>query len=82
MLILAMSLKDHAPYMTGPGRPLVLAHRGDCGVFPEHTLEAYTSAHYSGADFNELDLHVTKDNHLVVFHNPTMKDVTNVEEFP
>jgi len=25
---------------------------------------------------------VTKDNRLVVFHNPTLKEVTNIEDFP
>lgn len=70
--------------MTVPGRPMVIAHRGDCGQFPEHTPQAYASAHYAGADFNELDLAVTKDNRLVVFHNPTLSEVTNIgcDTFP
>jgi len=84
LLLCALTLTDYALYMKVPGRPMVLAHRGDCGQFPEHTKEAYTSAHYAGADFNELDLGVTKDNRLVVFHNPTLKEVSNInyEDFP
>lgn len=79
LIVLGLGLTDMAPYMTVPDRPLVLAHRGDCGQFPEHTPQAYASAHYAGADFNELDLGVTKDNRLVVFHNPTLNEVTNID---
>jgi glycerophosphoryl diester phosphodiesterase len=78
VIALAFSLTDHAPYMTVPGRKMVVAHRGDCGQFPEHTAVAYTSAHYAGADFNELDLQVTKDGRLVISHNPVLKETNNI----
>lgn len=77
-----LCLSDHAPYMIPSSRPLILSHRGDCGQFPEHSYASYSSAHYAGTDFNELDLGVTKDLKLVVFHNPTLKEVTNIEDHP
>lgn len=49
--------------------------------FPEHTLAAYTSAFYYGADYVELDLQVTKDNVLVISHDPVLKSTTNIDSY-
>ena len=40
---------------------VVIAHRGASGYLPEHTLEAYATAHVMGADYIEPDLVLTKD---------------------
>ena len=42
---LVYSLISKAPYLRNLSRPLVLAHRGDSGSFPEHTYAAYSSAY-------------------------------------
>jgi len=42
------------------GRPLVIAHRGASGMFPEHTAMAYEAAIAQGADFIECDIVVTR----------------------
>ena len=55
------SAVSNAPYMRNESRPLVLAHRGDMGAFPEHTYGAYSSAYISGVDFVELDIQISKD---------------------
>lgn len=47
---------SNASFFYNKTRPLVLAHRGASGEFPEHTLGAYTSAYFYGADYVELDL--------------------------
>ncbi|MEM6253561.1 MAG: glycerophosphodiester phosphodiesterase family protein [Cyanobacteria bacterium P01_D01_bin.156] len=60
--------------------PLVIAHRGDSGNFPEHTLEAYRSAILQGADFIEPDLAITSDGVLIARHEPILDDTTNVAE--
>ncbi|MDJ0692845.1 glycerophosphodiester phosphodiesterase family protein [Mastigocoleus sp. MO_188.B34] len=60
--------------------PLVIAHRGASGDFPEHTLEAYRAAIAAGADFIEPDLVTTKDGVLIVRHEPMLDDTTNVAE--
>ncbi|MDB9529793.1 glycerophosphodiester phosphodiesterase family protein [Oscillatoria sp. CS-180] len=55
--------------------PLVIAHRGASGDFPEHTLEAYRAAIYQGADFVEPDLAITSDGVLIARHEPTLAQV-------
>jgi len=52
--------------------PLVIAHRGASGHQPEHTFAAYDTALAMGADYLELDLHLTKDRVLVVLHDDTL----------
>ncbi|MEO0969044.1 MAG: glycerophosphodiester phosphodiesterase family protein, partial [Cyanobacteria bacterium J06639_18] len=60
--------------------PLVIAHRGASGDFPEHTLEAYRAGIAAGADFIEPDLVSTKDGVLIARHEPMLDDTTNVAE--
>jgi len=55
--------------------PLVIAHRGTSGDFPEHTLEAYRAAIFQGADFIEPDLAITSDGVLIARHEPTLAQV-------
>ena len=55
--------------------PLVIAHRGASGDFPEHTLEAYRAAIFQGADFIEPDLAITSDGVLIARHEPTLAQV-------
>jgi glycerophosphoryl diester phosphodiesterase len=59
---------------------LVIGHRGYPGIMPEETRPSYESAATNGADYLELDLHMTKDCQLIARHNPWMKDNTNIEE--
>ena len=60
-------------------RPIIISHRGASGYRPEHTLESYHRAMKQGADFIELDVVSTKDGHLIVRHDVTINDTTNVE---
>jgi glycerophosphoryl diester phosphodiesterase len=60
--------------------PLVIAHRGLPGLYPEETLPAYEGAVDAGADSLEEDLHLTKDCVLVARHNPWLSDNTNIAE--
>ncbi len=48
----------------------VHGHRGARAVLPENTLPAFEHAIQTGADVLELDLAVTRDNVLVVSHDP------------
>jgi glycerophosphoryl diester phosphodiesterase len=59
-------------------KPLVIAHRGASGYLPEHTLEAKALAHEMGADYLEQDVVATRDDELVVLHDVTLDDVTDV----
>jgi glycerophosphoryl diester phosphodiesterase len=51
-------------------RILVQGHRGARGVRPENTLEAFAYAVAAGADAIELDMVVTRDNAIVISHDP------------
>lgn len=50
----------------------VQGHRGARTVLPENTLPGFVYAIEAGADVLELDLAVTRDNVLVVSHDPVM----------
>ena len=52
-----------------PGKPMVCAHRGvSGGNIPCNTLGAFQCALYQGADMIELDVAVSRDKNLYVFH--------------
>lgn len=53
-----------------PARPEVIAHRGASHERPENTLAAFTRAADLEADAVELDVHLMRDGHLVVHHDP------------
>ena len=68
---------DH-PYFKREGRrPLVIAHRGGAGLWPENTLYAFGRAAVLGVDVIELDVRSTADGALVVFHDATVERTTD-----
>ncbi|HEX7783337.1 MAG TPA: glycerophosphodiester phosphodiesterase [Sphingobium sp.] len=67
---------------TAMADPLIIAHRGDSGERPEHTLAGYERAIDQGADFIEPDLVLTKDGVLVVRHENEISGTTDVAEHP
>jgi glycerophosphoryl diester phosphodiesterase len=62
--------------------PIVIAHRGLSGEYPEHTLLAYRAAIDAGADFIEPDLVLTRDGVLVVRHENEISGTTDVAQRP
>jgi len=54
------------------GNIWVVAHRGSHLSIPENTLAAYQKAIEEGADFVEIDVRMTADDHLVSFHNSSV----------
>lgn len=57
---------------SGPQRPLVFAHRGSSAAFAEHTRAAYLQALADGADGVECDVHLTRDQHVVLLHDANL----------
>ncbi len=55
---------------------LVLGHRGARFTTPENSLQSFKNAIRCGADGIELDVHLTKDNKLVVLHDSTLVRIT------
>jgi glycerophosphoryl diester phosphodiesterase len=48
---------------------IIIAHRGESHDAPENTLAAINLAWQRNADAVEIDIHLTKDNKIVVIHN-------------
>ena len=55
----------------------VAAHRGGAALWPENGLTAFRNALALGADFLELDTHLTADGEVVVIHDPTLDRTTS-----
>lgn len=51
--------------------PLNIGHRGIVSLAPENTIEGYLLAAEKGVDVVEIDVYMTKDKQLVVFHDET-----------
>jgi glycerophosphoryl diester phosphodiesterase len=56
--------------MNSKSKTLVIAHRGANNLAPENTLTAFELAIKLGAEFIEFDVRKTKDNELVINHDP------------
>lgn len=54
--------------------PLIIAHRGASLECPENTLQAYRRAIAVGADYVEIDLHLTRDGIPVCHHDEEIGD--------
>jgi glycerophosphoryl diester phosphodiesterase len=57
--------------------PLNIAHQGGEDEFPSNTLYAFRKAVRAGADMLELDIGVTRDDHVIVMHDTTVDGKTN-----
>ena len=51
-------------------RYLAVAHRGASAYEPENTLRSFRRA-------IELDVHLSRDGHVVIMHNATVDETTN-----
>lgn len=73
----ALSVVDH-PYLAAKP-PLVIAHRGGRGLWPENTLYTFQRAAELGVDVLEMDVRASADGALVVLHDPTVDRTTEGE---
>lgn len=53
------------------------AHRGASAYYPENTLSAFYAGVNMGANGIETDIHITKDDILVLFHDDELSRVTD-----
>ncbi|TKA26479.1 hypothetical protein B0A50_05316 [Salinomyces thailandicus] len=70
------------PTCTGPRlderqrrMPQCIAHRGYKAKYPENTMAAFEGAVKAGAHAIETDVHITKDDVVVISHDETLKRV-------
>src|SRR5947209_17006413 len=59
------------------GRVWVIGHRGAMGHCPENTCASFERALELGADWIELDVHLTHDGELAVIHDETVDRTTD-----
>ena len=52
---------------------LNIAHRGGAGLWPENTLVAFRDAVARGCDGAELDVQLSRDGEVIVFHDYRLK---------
>jgi glycerophosphoryl diester phosphodiesterase len=59
-------------------RPLIFAHRGASGDYPENTFAAFEAAAETGCDGIELDVHLSADGTPMVIHDETIDRTTGL----
>jgi glycerophosphoryl diester phosphodiesterase len=74
-----MTAKHRIEAMYSNHPTLVWGHRGACAYAPMNTLPSFELAVEQGADGVELDVHRTKDGHIVVVHDFTVDATTDGE---
>ena len=62
--------------LTQSDRTKLAAHRGGALLWPENSLLAFRNAVALGADFLELDVHLSRDGEVVVIHDATLPRTT------
>ena len=55
----------------------IIAHRGASAYYPENTLVSFEGAMALGADMVELDVQLTSDGEVVVFHDEKITRCTD-----
>ena len=60
------------------GRPLLVGHRGAMDVAPENTLPAFEAGLAGGADLLELDVQLTANEQVILFHDTDLFAKTSV----
>ncbi|MFH5836017.1 glycerophosphodiester phosphodiesterase [Proteiniclasticum sp. C24MP] len=58
-----------------------IAHRGYSRIYPENTMLAFREAILAGCDAIELDVHQSKDGHVVIFHDDELLRTTQVKGY-
>ena len=75
--VVLLSLRRERQSVAGRGWPVNLAHRGASAHAPENTMVAFRLAVETGAGGLELDVHLSRDGHIVVIHDPTLDRTTD-----
>ena len=74
VILMVLSIVSAGPALTaGKSVILVHGHRGARARFPENTLPAFEYAIKEGVDALELDMAVTRDNVIVISHDPILE---------
>ncbi len=55
----------------------IVGHRGAMGHAPENTFSSFDEGRHMGAEFVECDVHLSKDNEIIVMHDESVDRTTN-----
>ncbi|USK28944.1 glycerophosphodiester phosphodiesterase [Bacillus sp. CMF21] len=69
-------LENQAFFKNGK-RPLIIAHQGGDGMAPGNTLAAFSLSEKLEVDMLEMDVHLSKDEEVVIIHDGTVNRTTN-----
>jgi glycerophosphoryl diester phosphodiesterase len=58
----------------------IIAHRGGASLAPENSIEAIKVSRSLGVDAAEIDIRLTRDSQLVVFHDKNLKRLAGVDK--
>ena len=73
-----MSLSKHPSIFPELKKPYLFAHQGGELLAPTNTMAAFALADtLGGVDFLDIDVHMTKDGHLVGIHDSTVDRTTD-----
>src|ERR1041384_5607684 len=72
LLLITLLSVVPATTLTAASKILVHGHRGARAMRPENTLPAFQYAIEQGVDALEMDMAVTKDNVIVISHDPVL----------
>ena len=61
-------------------KTLMMGHRGSPTLITENTLASFQKAIDQGADGLELDIRLSKDNQIVIFHDADLKRLSDCDE--
>jgi glycerophosphoryl diester phosphodiesterase len=56
-----------------------VAHRGASGYYPENTRIAFEKAVEAGVDMIEMDCQLSRDGHVVIYHDENLRRVAGVK---
>lgn len=86
-LALSAAVPGYAAERAGPpgktDHPTIVGHRGSAGLSPENTVAGFEQARDLGADLFEVDVQLSSDGEIFLFHDETGARTTNVADvFP
>ncbi len=72
--------QQHPFFLASSNEPQVIAHRGGAGEWPGETIYAFKQAVALGVDILEMDIRYTRDNHIVLMHDPNVRKTTGTNK--
>jgi glycerophosphoryl diester phosphodiesterase len=69
----AGEVDSHESALWSSEKCYLIGHRGCAGLAPENTLAAFAGAFSLGVDAVEMDVHLTADGEVVIYHDSKLK---------